>query len=295
MKLAIKGHSTRGAEVIEILEMLGGINADNLYGDDTYYYYYITDDEEIDAVVFKYSDDEACIFSLEEFLEKFPYKVGDKVIDTKTDRVVEIYKAHWSETNNRTYYDVKCFDNTGYVRSHIFLQPYKEEIMEEKLMPRIDFAGYCKDKYIIDLGDYEIKEENGKTYAVRKQPQYPKTYEECCKVLGADPSRIIVLSNRKDIIHEENKHCFEMYNLYQLLICRDTYWKIAGEEMGLGKPWEPYWTIYKHKFCLGTDKDKIIEECVTTGNRILAFPTAEMRNAFFDNFKDLIEIVKELL
>lgn len=51
-KLAIKGHETRGAEVIEILEMLGGINVDNLYGDDTYDYYTITDDKEIDAVVF---------------------------------------------------------------------------------------------------------------------------------------------------------------------------------------------------------------------------------------------------
>lgn len=79
MKLAIKGHEKRGAEVIALLEMLGGINVDNLYGDDFYYYYYITDDKEIDAVVFKYSDDEACIFSLEEFEEKYPYKVRDRV------------------------------------------------------------------------------------------------------------------------------------------------------------------------------------------------------------------------
>ena len=31
--------------------------------------------------------------------------------------------------------------------------------MEDKLMPRIDLTGYTKDKYIIDLGNYEIKEE----------------------------------------------------------------------------------------------------------------------------------------
>lgn len=65
--------------------------------------------------------------------------------------------------------------------------------------------------------------------------------------------------------------------------------------MGLGKPWEPYWTIYKHKFCLGTDKDKVIKECVTTGNRILAFPTKEMRDAFKENFDDDIEFCKEFL
>ena len=27
--------------------------------------------------------------------------------------------------------------------------------------------------------------------------------------------------------------------LQKLIICRDVYWKIYGEQMGLGKPWEP--------------------------------------------------------
>lgn len=33
-KLAIKGHPTRGKEIIEILEMLGGINKYNLQGNE---------------------------------------------------------------------------------------------------------------------------------------------------------------------------------------------------------------------------------------------------------------------
>lgn len=74
----------------------------------------------------------------------------------------------------------------------------------------------------------------------------------------------------------------------ELLICRDAYWKLAGD-------WKPYWSIYDHKFCIGTDNDKVIEECVTTGNRILAFPTKEMRDAFYENFNGLIEECKELL
>ena len=32
-----------------------------------------------------------------------------------------------------------------------------------------------------------------------------------------------------------------------------------------------------------------------TDNKILAFPTEEMRDAFYENFKDLIEQCKELL
>ena len=81
MELAIKGHYTRGEEVIKILEMLGGRNVDNLDGNAIYYYYTIMDDKKIIGAAFylKALDDKFYILSLEEFLEKFPYKVGDKV------------------------------------------------------------------------------------------------------------------------------------------------------------------------------------------------------------------------
>ena len=73
--IAILGHPTRGKEVIQLLEMLG---ANRLGYKDTFvgFYYYI----ECGAIC---SSDEyptySTIFTLEEFLEKYPYKVGDKV------------------------------------------------------------------------------------------------------------------------------------------------------------------------------------------------------------------------
>ena len=42
-KLAIKGHPTRGKEVIELLEMMGGI-ADNIQGNVDEQFYYIHED-----------------------------------------------------------------------------------------------------------------------------------------------------------------------------------------------------------------------------------------------------------
>jgi hypothetical protein len=39
--LAIKGHTTRGKEIIEILEMLGGDNLYNKKGDNEIFCYYI--------------------------------------------------------------------------------------------------------------------------------------------------------------------------------------------------------------------------------------------------------------
>ena len=70
--------------------------------------------------------------------------------------------------------------------------------------------------------------------------------------------------------------------------------------MGLGKPWalpfnesqndEVIYFIVNKLGEIYKDSANIIID-----NRILAFPTKEMRDAFYDNFKELIEMCKELL
>ena len=85
--------------------------------------------------------------------------------------------------------------------------------------------------------------------------------------------------------------------LQKLLVCRDAYWKIAGEQMGLDKPWEPYIGQESHKkYVIQTVYGKIT--CLDTWcqtKNILEFPTPEVRDAFYENFKDLIEACKDLL
>ena len=83
---------------------------------------------------------------------------------------------------------------------------------------------------------------------------------------------------------------------YKLLICRDAYWKIYGEDMGLDKSWEPDWKNTKNvKYGITLYDDTITKMYLRNENVILAFPTEEMRDAFYVNFKDLIEQCKELL
>ena len=136
---------------------------------------------------------------------------------------------------------------------------------------------------------YIFKDENGnvinatKIVLEKKKKEYPKTYEECCEVIGV---------SRHDVeIDLPQPYQQNMFNLFKLLICRDAYWKIAGTEMGLGKPWEPDWEECNHP-----------SHCIFIGlgnfkhlSHILAFPTAEMRDAFYENFKEELEICKELL
>lgn len=138
-----------------------------------------------------------------------------------------------------------------------------------------------EDEVELQLGDYEIEVRDGKTYAVRKKSVFPKTYDECCQYLGCDDR----LSTGKLVL------------LKQLINARNAYWKIAGEQMGLGKPWEPDWSNFNDDSYPTITKcnNRIIKTSIYTHDCILAFPTEELRNIFYENFKDLMEQCKELL
>ena len=137
---------------------------------------------------------------------------------------------------------------------------------------------------------YEFRDENGNVISTtkivleKKKKEYPKTYEECAEMLGE--CAIMTHGYKRDLLNA----------LQKLIVCRDAYWKIAGEEMELGEPWEPDWQDNTtHKFIIHTIKDKIHCGVSLVKNHVLAFPTEEMRDAFKQNFDPDIEICKEFL
>lgn len=293
-QLAIKGHEKRGAEVIALLEMLGGENTLELGGIFCNSYYIIYDDGEIVAdLVDRCNREQYSLYSLEEFEEKFPYKVGDKVYCFYDGplTVAHVRNMVWDENRGEVLYQI--YSDWYSVKD---LQPYKVKFMEETkedwcVYGKLDFEQEpCADKVELVLGDnYEIKVVDGKTYVVRKKTQYPKTYDECCEVLGHKEITIsgYVLGYKGSLLS----------SLQKLLICRDAYWKIYGGSMGLGKPWKPADSknhVYYFFYCVSNDKIRLSAGNLYS-NEVFAFPTQEMRDAFFENFKDLIEECKELL
>ena len=68
-QLAIRGHATRGKEVIEILEMLGGKNPTDLKGKETDGVYIISSSYNGEIDCLNVISDVYKIFTLEEFLE----------------------------------------------------------------------------------------------------------------------------------------------------------------------------------------------------------------------------------
>ena len=148
---------------------------------------------------------------------------------------------------------------------------------------------------------YIFKDENGnvinatKIVLEKKKKEYPKTYEECAEVLDVCSGETLGYGDLTLL----NDYEFNLYTLLEnfrkLLICRDAYWKIAGEEMGLDKPWEPDWNNISDKYCIYfVSGDAWLEKC-RTRQCPFAFPTAEMRDAFYENFDKDLEICKELL
>ena len=153
---------------------------------------------------------------------------------------------------------------------------------------------------------YIFKDENGniinatKIVLEKKEKMYPNTYKECCEILGVDPDNFLAITSCYEGEVETTDYelglLSKFASLWGLRIRRDAYWKLAGEEMGLGKPWEPDWEDESLKYVILYNNGKIrVDTWNYIANRILSFPTEEMRDAFYENFKELIERCKELL
>lgn len=108
-RLAIKGHPTRGNEVIELLEMMGGKKIGNITGDNLELCYLIDDENDIVRQSIAYEEDGLNIFTLEEFLERFIYKVGDEFC-SPYDKITEMF---WDEEDEIVYY------KTEYSRDYV--------------------------------------------------------------------------------------------------------------------------------------------------------------------------------
>ena len=157
-ELAIRGHSERGEEVINLLEMLG---ANRLGYKDTFvgFYYYI----ECGAIC---SSDEyptyATIFTLEEFEEKFPYKVGDTVayyVGIILEKEIHtITGMQWDSDKCRIlYYLDNC--NVIEVEDILYITECEKEQSKPKRIKDIDLKNYgtATIKYIQENGSRDME------------------------------------------------------------------------------------------------------------------------------------------
>ena len=237
----------------------------------------------------------------------YPYKIGDRVILKGNNRCATITDLKYNSWGNLSYYikidndkDISIdyptelllpYDNMIEISSEKIEKDHEDKIFSEGYDQGYEDGQHDMNEWVLPEG-FQFKDENGniinaqKIVLEKKDNGYPKTYEECCKVL----------CKYADMTYGYKKYV--LHTLQMLLVCRDAYWQIAGQEMGLDDPWEPdyknpdidlyviiniYNQVEKAKYGYG------FQHCVLT------FPTEEIRNAFYENFKKEIEICKELL
>ena len=258
--------------------------------------------EEINNYLSKISIKDANnLLSIEKRLEDDKLVLPDSILVNKNSGISSSEFIEWYRCSTSEEY---C-DVAGHKPEELsvdILQSNKEEIMEElgdkAMAPDLKGQDYSGKRFGYKIPNgYEFDCINKDEIIVKpKQPKYPKTFEECCKVVNASPYVKLVynLSDGQKYSYDvDNLQIYE--NIRRLKICRDAYWKIAGEQMGLGKPWEPD-LENEELYCIQNyNKQITISRTNTAFNKFLIFPTEEMRDAFYENFKDLIEQCKELL
>ena len=240
----------------------------------------------------------------------YPYKIGDRVILKGKNRCATITDLKYNSHGNLSYY-IKI-DNDKDISIDYptdLLLPIECEVEEE-----IEFTE--EDKYWCDIMSesdpttyvlpqgYQFVDENGnvinasKIVLEKKKPKYPQSYEECCRVMGVNHTNDLDICEHCDykteITYYEDSLLEKIEALYRLHICRDAYWKIAGEEMGLGKPWEPDWNIRGY-YAIARSYGNVVKTSNYNCDLTFVFPTTELRDAFYETFKELIEECKELL
>ena len=229
--------------------------------------------------------------------EEIPKFKIDDIVFVKNIGWVRITNSYWDSLANEYIYEAIGFNGEGEYDS------INQSNIECQMLPESENPHTCGNKITLDeyknndkewlfnklamLDNITALESIQDIFNHLQQSKYPKTYEECCEILGC-VAGYVWGGYKGDLIK----------TFHMLYICRDAYWKLYGEEMGLDKPWEPdyknpdidlyviiniYNQVEKAKYGYG------FQQCVLT------FPTEEMRDAFYKAFKEEIEFVKELL
>lgn len=147
--------------------------------------------------------------------------------------------------------------------------------------------------YIYDLNDPRV--------IYKKEKELPKTWEEFCENNPIENKDCYINSfsqirgsgrkgDMRENLYDANllpskEYAEAMLALCKLIQLRDCY----------NDGWEPDWKEESFKYVIKFYDERIYKDTPLRYRDLLAFKTAELRDLFIDNFKDLIEQAKLLL
>lgn len=192
MSLGIKGSKDKGDIIIKWLEDLGGINTNDLVGNNEGCVYGIWPDTK--CIVSEFDNAEALdiydkIYTIDDFQAEYPFKIGDAM--RFYNCIEEVVGVRWDPILGDMIYTAK----SGAERS---LNPM------DKIINKIDFTdGHYDNEVELILGkDQEAIVENGRVKIIKKL--YPYTFRECCDVMGVHVSGELLYDSDEDLTPYEN-------------------------------------------------------------------------------------------
>lgn len=117
---------------------------------------------------------------------------------------------------------------------------------------------------------------------IASKQQYPKNVDECRKIVSNTHNKehtryVLAVATMLD--------AFET-----LLMCRGAYWTIANN-------WRPYWKdVLQERYSIVCDTHGNLQKMhYVYRPTAFVFPTEGMRDAFYDNFSELLNKCRELV
>lgn len=293
MKIAIQGHPTRGKEVIQILESLGGTNDFLLRGVKDFWYFidshgHIRNEYQTVLIHTGFKT-----YTLEEFEKEFPFKVGD-IVQTKPcgepAKVIRLYpnpaciiayKVRYKSGKEMQY----CPENIKF---------YKEMKEERNITLTLEKAKEWYQK------GGELREVALQAYSEEEliKVELPKTWEEFCKNYPIKAGECWIGAQcfinicKTDLNGRECRNWIPSQKsaeahlaLIQLEQLRDCYRQ--GDI--------PDFTKLNHKYCIAKINKRIdvVESSYTS--YFLSFTKKEVAEKFLINFKPLIKTAEDYI
>lgn len=193
----------------------------------------------------------------------------NKIIECKPLRDIidyEVYKS-WKDFENNYLNKSKMEERTIKISLEKAIEWYKQ-------------GGDLKEVALQAFSEEELKDK-----------VFPKSWNEYNTKACYNDNRFNAgsIPGSADYCHFATKEEAEAFvALGKLIQLRNEYWRLDNN-------WQPNWSNRDMKFAIGYENNKIARDCFHFNSQILVFRTAELRDKFYENFKDLIEEAKMFL
>lgn len=212
-------------------------------------------------------------------------EVGDKVVFGDLE-----YKVHHEDGYFLSRLDGR--NDKIFTNLNISKKDFVKNLGINTLPINWDFPEVCSLEALIAIvfalfKEYEKQNELPKTWKEFCE-KYPIQKGECyirpfCQIHEAEKGLRNANEDRNYLTSKQEAEAF--LALMQLRQLRKVY----------VKDWKPNWMDDTTKYCIEVDCDTLLVHSWYHKNHSLSFPSRELANQFFNNFKDLLEIAKPLL